>query len=522
MLESLNLSPLAWIVVFGSATGTPAAPIATRSAAHPSLEATRNDETDFDFESLSNEYLAEHELTGLVSGFSGALDSAAFLRVELGSFDIRFPADALGDDGAVDELREAAQAFVDLQRAWFDWRAADPPGEQIEEDWKTLSKWIKSWTASRMRRCEGGDASLYEQLGAKDKVLSAQSRLRELTRPPKETIEAVGDLNVIVIAPTRKHFLQFAAVAGQLEKGQRKDLWQDDVLKHTLAWVGWTQITATRESVFPVDRTRPFAGKRMNDRDKTGLAQYMTDRGAALLLRKEFFRHGTHFFEETLGTNLVIASVGKNGLRSGEWKLEYKTSGSKTEAYERFVPGAASDGTLPKRLAGPGIMTGSAVEISRYRSNDGVEFFVDPLRTGQKLGAKRAFKDKEHPLRLDKIAHFELYSFEANEAGFVSAPFLGTAAIDKELPPLQFLDDYEDFFRAYRSAFVHWLQTRAAGSEADSGKLFAQLIERHATRKLGAPLDEIIEELYRVPMSADDGTTDSLEWRFLAFLKKGR
>ena len=65
----------------------------------------------------------------------------------------------------------------------------------------------------------------------------------------------------------------------------------------------------------------------------------MADRCAALLLRKEFWRHGTHFFEESLGANLVIATVGRNGLYAGEWSSSFATTGAKTNPYERFVPG---------------------------------------------------------------------------------------------------------------------------------------------------------------------------------------
>ncbi len=487
------------------------------------IASAAQDDVTFDFEALAKEFVAEHELAVSDGGFAGVLDSDAFVRVELGSFDLRFPAESVADGSTADELRECALTLVDLQRAWFLWRSKEPESEELTSDWATLQKWVKSWSAGRLRRCAGGSAPLYEQLNANDKVRAAQERLRAYTRPPQETIDAVGDLNVIVLAPTREQFLQFAAVAGLVEPSLRKALWDQGVLKHTLAWVSWIQLVALRESELPFNAARPFGGGPMTDRDKTGLAQYVADRGAALLLRKEFFRHGTHFFEESLGTNLVIAAVGKNDLRAGEWKLEYKTSGSSTAAYERFVPGGnPSGGTLPKRSAGAGIISGSAVEISRYRSNVGVGFFLDPLQEGQKLGAKLASKDKENPLRTDKLAHFELYSYKEHEAGYVSAPFLGQGAVDKALPPLQFLDDYEDFFRAYRAAFVHWFRTHGAGSEADSEAKFAELIARHAVRPAGTPLHELVEDLYGVPMSAADGSTDSLEWRFLAFVKKGR
>ena len=57
--------------------------------------------------------------------------------------------------------------------------------------------------------------------------------------------------------------------------------------------------------------------------------------------------------------------------------------------------------------------------------------------------------------------------------------------------------------------------------EEANAKQFAELGRRLATRSDGESFDSIIEELYGAPISAADGETDSLEWRFLEYVSKG-
>jgi len=480
------------------------------------------------FDSWAAEFRDEHGL-GEASPESltmkEVLDSEIFARVELGGFDLRIPASTLESGQVAEDFKNAALLIVDVQSIWFGWRDPDiETRKQLAADFKTLQKWVKGWSAAKLGRAGGGQAgSLYDQLGAKDKVLEAQSRLRDYTRPDAETIEAVGDLNTIVFLPKRKDFLYFVAMAGWLDASKRPELWTDAALGQSQAWFDWTALVCMEYSAVPINRSQPFAGSTQNLRQPTGQAQYMADRGAALLLRKEFWRHGTHFFETALATNLVIAAVGENDLTSGEWKLEYKTSGSHTAPYTRFVPGGnPAGGILPKRSGGKGAMFGSMTEVSRWRKDLGRDFFLEALRAGQKAGAKLAAKDKDHPLRKDKMAHFELHALQTGQDFAMTAPFLGTAAEGKELPPLEFLDDYEDFFRAYRSGFVHWLQNEAGSSETESRTKFSELIAAHARRPLGSPLDDVVKEVYGVPLSAENGDQDSMEWRYLGWLAKGR
>ena len=53
--------------------------------------------------------------------------------------------------------------------------------------------------------------------------------------------------------------------------------------------------------------------------------------------------------------------------------------------------------------------------------------------------------------------------------------------------------------------------------EASHAK-FAQLLEHQAAADATVLLDDLVLEVYGVRLSADSGTVDSLEWRFLNWL----
>jgi hypothetical protein len=111
-----------------------------------------------------------------------------------------------------------------------------------------------------------------------------------------------------------------------------------------------------------------------------------------------------------------------------------------------------------------------------------------------------------------------VHSFEDNEDRAVTAPFLGDLAEKKGLPPDAYLDDYEDFFRAYRSGFLYWLQTQGLPDEAQAQQRFRDLLHTHAGRNPLQSMDEVFSTVYGVPLSHADGSVDSLEWRYLAWL----
>ena len=98
------------------------------------------------------------------------------------------------------------------------------------------------------------------------------------------------------------------------------------------------------------------------------------------------------------------------------------------------------------------------------------------------------------------------------------APFFGSAAQGKELPPPEFLTDYLEFFRAYKSCFLHWLREKSTPKPDASRAKFAELLRQVAEAGSAAGFEELVSEVYAIPLSAADLSKDSLEQRFLAWL----
>jgi hypothetical protein len=97
---------------------------------------------------------------------------------------------------------------------------------------------------------------------------------------------------------------------------------------------------------------------------------------------------------------------------------------------------------------------------------------------------------------------------------------MGAAAKGKETPPNDFMADYMEFFRAYKTGFVHWMRESAAG-EGSRAK-FAKLLRTANEAGSAATFDELVQETYGVPLSGPAAEPQSLEWRFLAALAAKR
>lgn len=446
--------------------------------------------------------------------FLEVLDGEGWARLPLGTLMLRIPTSSLASSDVANELKATAENVITLQRTWTRWTDPALAGDAtLEAHWDTLEKWVRSWSATKLRGAQG---DLYAALHAKDDVVAAAEELHRRLKPDEETIEKLGEWCQVVLAPTRRDFLATVAFGCWLDPEERERRWTDDLATQTFAWCGWNEVVAMENGKVPVDFDNPYQSVSMNDRDKTKLQQFLVDRAAVALLRKHFWRQGTHFFEEALGTNLVIAVVGRNDLLPGSWTIA--SSGGSTAPYSRFVPGGnPAGGVLPPRKASS-TTTGDLAAVSRWRETQGADYFVGPLREGQKDGARLASKDSKNELRREKDAHFALESFDSSSECAVTAPFLGKPADDKPLPPLEFLDEYEDFFRAYRSSFLRWLQDHGTDRREASRALFADLCQKQALRGEEQLLDDVVQAVYGVPLSAPDPSVDSLEWRYLDWL----
>jgi len=211
-----------------------------------------------------------------------------------------------------------------------------------------------------------------------------------------------------------------------------------------------------------------------------------------------------------LSINMVIELYNENNVRVGGG-----TQGRKTEAYSQFVPGGNSQGgRLPKKSA-----------ETRWRQNKGRRYFLEELRFVQKEGAQLAARSNSN--KVDKKAYFALTSDTGSkEAYLIQAPIL-SVAIKRGPLPEEYKNDFLEFMRAYRSAFVYWLMTHAKSPLLDeaSDKLFSRfLLALEASSEFQADkiLNSLTQKIYGQPISDEKAENAGLERQFLDWLSQAR
>jgi hypothetical protein len=198
--------------------------------------------------------------------------------------------------------------------------------------------------------------------------------------------------------------------------------------------------------------------------------------------------------------NLVIDVYGVVNTR-----VDGDTRSKFTAARDIFVPGGQSEGgQLAKHSA-----------ETRWRENQGRDHFLPMLKRAQDEAAPLAKNEK------NKLACFAVRADSGGGAHLVRAPFLGAVAADSKPPPDAYKPDWAEFLRAYKSAFIHWLQTAAAGNEKASGERFALLLRKLADPNLASGFEAVFQEVYEgAPLSQAEAGKDCLEGRFLAWLSR--
>lgn len=465
--------------------------------------APAQDDGLFRFAELAETFRQGRGISAAVDGiddFQSVLDGH-YVSVQLGVFDVRYPREALGEKGRVADLNGVLAGLVELQTRWLEWAGDGEDGQEaVEDSAKVLLKFLRSAKAPRGSADDGTNDYL-NWLGAGDKVgaaleaFTAAIRSGDATRfPPRR-----ADPARIVLSPTRDDFLQLAGFIGLVDESNRETYWQDGVATWTEFWWFDVQVVAMQYPPSRPDPQSPGEGVSMDAREKTGLRQHVVQR-AALGLFDVYLEDGLDpAVELGLAQALVVDLYGENNVRSGG-----ANGGRSRDGMQGFVPGGnSSGGALPPANAD-----------SPWRGDRGSDWFVKVLRSGQKNGAKGAEEG-----RREKTAWFRVMGSDDVARGYVRAPFLGSAAAGAPLPDEAFLPDYLEFFRAYKTGFAHWLRTEAGGKKR-SAELFSALLSRLADPEGPAGFEAAVLEVYGVPLSAADDSTDSLEWRFLAWLAK--
>jgi hypothetical protein len=392
-----------------------------------------------------------------------------YARLPLAGFDLRVPKAMLGSKDGVARVASIAGALLDLADRTAEWTTNGPEALKAERaELAALRKFVAAW---------------------RDKPAE--------TQPP--TLAARKEPCVLILAPDRRNFVGLVGWLGLWKENYREYWWVDANAQFSdlrLQDEGQVQVIAL-EYAAPKQDGDVTAGFDMNTRERTGLLQHVLQRAAMSWCWRWLGDDCDASFQLGLATDLVIDVLGQNNARSGGSGKEHSTEGQ-----GGFIPGAPSQGGgMPVQNAD-----------STWRHSLGADYFSRPLRQAQKAGEHEVGANK------DKLGNFLLHDQTDQHKHLVTAPFLGTSAMDREVVPAAFLDDYLEFHRAYRAAFVHWLQGNGMKTKAASAEQFAVLMRRLAEKAKGVDFDGLCRDLYGVPLSAKDPGTDTLERRFLAWV----
>ena len=390
-------------------------------------------------------------------------------RLLLAGFDLRAPKSMLDTGDGIARVAAIAEALLDLQEHTAEWVARDPAALKAERaDLAALRKYVAAWRVKPTK-----------------------------TEPP--ALPRRQDPCVLVLAPDRKTFVGMVGWLGLWKPLYQEWYWEDATAQFCdlrLQDEGQVQLIAL-EYAAPDQKGDVTLGFDMNARERTGLLQHVLQRAAVSWCWRWLGDESDPSFALGLATDLVIDILGQNNARSGGSGKSHSTEGE-----GGFIPGAPSRG-------GGGISADTA--DSTWRHSLGQDWFARPLRQAQKAGEHEAAGK-------DKLGNFLLHDERDQHKHLVTTPFLGSSAMSRDEVPAAFLDDYLEFHRAYRAAFVHWLQGNAGKTKAASGEQFAALMRRLLQRKETEDLDALCKELYGVELSAKDAAVDTLERRFLAWL----
>lgn len=444
----------------------------------------------------------------------------------IGIFDIAYPAWQLSEKQHVEDLRALCNALLSVQGHWIDWLAkGDDAAAPAKADVEALLLWVKGWKPAALSKVEAAaDKDLFLLLGANEAQSAAAKRLTTFLSKPDVLAVAPrnGEPTHLLFAPARRDFVEMLGYAGLLDPAQPAVLWNAEATTWTSFWIGWDLVLALEYPPWSEDKEFK-TGLSMNKFEPTGMLEHVVQQSMLALLWSCYGDSDALYLHQAQAMNMAIEVCGEINALEGDGGRG--TTGAKTQPYEKFVPGGSSSGgTLPPIPAA----TQDSMKTNQWHEGLGKDHFAAPLRKGQKNAQKQLTKDKpiglDPSVAKDKHAHFLLISPDQQVKYVVSAPFLGKYSKDKAYPPHEVIADYREFFRAFKCGFYYWLQSQAdkGGAEGSAIK-YKDLMKKLAARDPAAKsFEDLVVEVYGVPLSGKNGETDCLEWRFLEWLGKGK
>lgn len=477
------------------------------------------------FATLGQGFLKDRDVKSAADLPPDQLLAKHYVRGAFGVIDVAFPVGLTADKPRVEDFQKQCLALLALQRVWIEWLAgADARAEPGKKAVAELSTWVQGWKATAIAKADkAADKDVYALCGANDAVKQAQVQLAACLTDAQIVgiVPRDGKRLSLVFAPTRRDFVELLGYAGLADPAQQGLLWQASSTQWTNFWIGWNFVVAMEYPAWgndPEFRT----GTSMSKFDATGLQQHTLLNAANALQWLCYGDDDALYIHQGVAMNLAIAVTGE--LNTLEGDTVRGTTGGSTRPYEKFVPGGnPNGGILPPIPA----TSQDSLKDGRWREGKAKDHCAGVLRKNQKEGVKQLAKDRPKEmdvvLERDKAAHFLLVAGENGPKTFVSAPFFGEQVSKKPYPKFEFLPDYREFFRAYKCCFFDWLKKSGdkTSPEASDAK-FREFLKKLNGRAPDVTYEALVQQIYGVPLSAANGSSDSLEWRFLDWLAKGR
>lgn len=483
------------------------APLLLALLALGQLAASPPVEDEIDFESLGKAFAVDHGLDGVDEwdiDFREILNKG-YAHLSLGIFDVYYPPKDLGEGKNAMIFKELCLHLIGMQRKWVELTEPVHGGlRDVEKDLDTVEKWIEKWKSNTFKKFdEDLPLNLVDQLDASKKVREAVEALStsfvkgETFGLEREDVES----SPLILLPTRYEFMRLVCYAGLVFEDSRDAYWTDET--HT--WIEGTIMDMRAIALEYTDPDHPrdvTRGYPMNIKHDDELQQHVVQRAYLSLLRNYFGDHIDPALAVGLAINTDIDLFGCDHAR-----LEGDPEGNSTPPREVFVPGGNPDGGYLPPLSAD----------SHWREFEGQERFLGKLKQAQEAGNQAGQSSKE------RLRSFALQDPEAGDF-VVSAPFLGSPAYDKSMPPEQYIGEYMEFFRAYRTGFAEFMRTAAGSTSRDSKERFAKLMTEMAKANLtyddDRSFEDMVLEIYEVPLSSKEPDKTDLEGRFLKWLEK--
>jgi hypothetical protein len=303
----------------------------------------------------------------------------AFLRIELGSFELRVPSAAFADAATRTTLATVSRDLVDLEERWCAWSSVDPASAaRARPAAQRLTAWIATWSKADFPAGTLAGRDLLDLLEAGAPIREGGATLRELLAGERTAR--------LVLLPTREEFVELAAAAGLADPAMRPAFWAAGPEL-------WTEYTLAGNLALALEYASPHSTEDyrraipMTAENPRGQREHVAVLAAGELLDAVHEGRLEPLFAGALANVLVIDLFGELDTRADGDLRAHTTPGRSI-----FVPGGKPrGGKLPRSRAD-----------SRWRALQGEDHFVGVLAASQTEGGSSAAE------RWQRISSFAL------------------------------------------------------------------------------------------------------------------